>query len=46
MFLSETWREEGSADKMYHPPGYLYENVFRKSKKRKETASDRVSVYH
>ena len=30
IFLSETWYREDSADKMLHPHGYLYENVYRK----------------
>ena len=46
IFLSETWHREDSADKMLHPHGYLYENVYRKNKKRKGRASWGILVYY
>ena len=39
ILLSETCRMEDSADKMFHPHGYLYENAYRKNKKRKGRTS-------
>ena len=45
MFLSETWHREDSTNKMLHPHGYLYENVYRK-KKRKGRASGGILVYY
>ena len=46
ILLSKTWRREDSADEMLHPHGYLYENVYRKNKKRKGRASGRILVYY
>ena len=39
IFLSETWHREDSADKMLHPHGYLYEDIYRKNEKRKGRTS-------
>ena len=46
ILLSETWHREDSADKMLHPHGYLYENVYRKNKKRKGRTSTGILVYY
>ena len=46
IFLPETWHREDSADKMLHPHGYLYENVYRKNKKRKGRATGGILVYY
>ena len=44
--MLETWHEEGSTDNLNHPPGYLYESVYRKNKKKKGRASGEVLVYY
>ena len=44
IFLSKTWRREDSADEMLHSNGYLYENVYRKNKKRKGKASGEILI--
>ena len=44
--LIKTWHREDSADKMLHPLGYLFENVYRKNKKRKGRASGKIIAYY
>ena len=46
ILLSETWYMKDSADKMLHQHGYLYENVYRKNKKRKRRTSGGILVYY
>ena len=46
LFLSETWLNETSFDKICHPEGYLCDYIFRKHKKKKGRPSGGVMVYY